>query len=331
MRYRSFDALHHDLSLLVLGTAYLSLADLEGGFDLLDQWVQIGGNVLDSAHSYGVFAGGERGDAERVLGSWLEARPGRRERIVLISKGGHPTRDRNRVTPEDITCDLRDTCARLHTEYVDIYMLHRDDPAVPVGPLIDVLNEHLQAGRIRSFGASNWTLERMDEAAAYAAERGLEGFSCSSCNLALATQNEPMWPGSLSVSDPVSLRWYGQKQMPLFSWSAQAGGYFALDDAQIEANADLARVYDSPENRERRARAAALGVSRGYSANEVALAWTLVQRFPTFAIIGPRTVGELRGSLRGLDVELSAEERAWLTLEADTSGAGNRGEQGVRN
>jgi aryl-alcohol dehydrogenase-like predicted oxidoreductase len=317
MRYRSFQALQRELSLLVLGTAYLSLADLEGGFELLDRWVELGGNVLDSAHSYGVFAGGERGDAERVLGRWLEARPGLRERIVVISKGGHPNQDRNRVTPEDVTSDLRDTLARLHTDYIDVYMLHRDDPALPVGPIVDVLNEHLQAGRIRCFGASNWTMERIDEAAAYAADHGLESFSCSSCNLALATQSEPMWPGSLSVSDPISLRWHTQRQLPLFSWSSQAGGYFALDEARIAANSDLTRVYDSPENRERRARAVELGEARGFSANEVALAWTLAQRFPTYAIIGPRTVDELHGSLRGLDVDLSEEDATWLSLGAD--------------
>jgi aryl-alcohol dehydrogenase-like predicted oxidoreductase len=191
-----------------------------------------------------------------------------------------------------------------------------------VAPIIDVLNEHLQAGRIHSFGASNWTTERIDEATAYAADHGLQGFSSSSCNLALATQSEPMWPGSISVSDPTSLQWYAQRQLPLFSWSSQAGGYFALDEETIAANRDLTRVYDSPENRERRARAVALGEDRGYSANEVALAWALAQPFPTYAIIGPRTVDELHGSLRGLEVELSEEDATWLSR-----GIGGKGTQ----
>lgn len=318
MRNRAFTPLQRELSQLVLGTAYLSLADLEQNFELLDEWVRLGGNVLDSAHSYGVFAGGERGDSERVLGRWFEARPDTRERVVVISKGGHPNQDRNRVTPEDVTCDLRDTCARLHTDYVDIYLLHRDDPAVPVGPIIEILNQHKEAGRTRCFGASNWTQERIEEAAIYAAARGLEAFTCSSCNLALAAQNEPPWPGSLSVSDPVSRQWYEETQMPLFSWSAQAGGFFALAEAQIQGSPDLNRVYVSPQNWERRTRASSLGSTRGRSANEVALAWVLAQPFPTYAIFGPRTVHELHGSVRALDLDLTARESAWLNLEADT-------------
>ncbi len=317
MRYCAFPPLQSELSLLVLGTAYLSLSDLDGSFELLDEWVRVGGNVLDSAHSYGVFAGGERGDAERVLGRWFEARPGVREQVVLISKGGHPNQDRKRVTPEDLTCDLRDTLARLDTGWVDIYLLHRDDPNVPVGPLVEILNEHKQAGRTRSFGVSNWTPERIEEARAYAARRHLETFACSSCNLALAVQNEAPWPGSLSVSGRESRHWHEKTQMPLFAWSAQAGGFFAVDEARVRETPDLNRVYASADNWERRRRAAALASARGRSANDVALAWVLGQPFPSYAIIGPRTVEELHDSLEALDVELTAQELAWLNLETD--------------
>lgn len=322
MKYRSFAPLQAELSQLVLGTAYLSLTDLDQSFELLDEWVRLGGNVLDSAHSYGVFAGGERGDAERVLGRWFEARPDVRERVVLLSKGGHPNQDRKRVTPEDLTCDLRDTCARLNSECVDIYLLHRDDPDVAVGPIVEILNEHKEAGRIRCFGVSNWTSVRIDEAAAYAADRGLEAFTCSSCNLALAVQNEAPWPGSLSVSDPISRRWHEQTQMPLFAWSAQAGGFFAVGEEQIRESPDLNRVYVSPENWQRRERATTLAAARNRSANEIALAWVLAQPFPAYAIIGPRTVEELHDSIRALDLELTPRESAWVNLETDDAPEG---------
>ena len=55
--------------------------------------------------------------------------------MVIISKGAHHNQDRKRLTPFDITSDLYDSLARLKTDYIDIYLLHRDNPEVPVGPI----------------------------------------------------------------------------------------------------------------------------------------------------------------------------------------------------
>ena len=320
MRYRKFERLGTEFSQLILGTAQLSLAALEQSFELLDVFVELGGNILDSANTYGVLAGGEKGDSERLLGRWFEARPGMRERVTVISKGGHPNQDRKRVTPEDVTCDLRDTLARLGSEQVGIYLLHRDDPDVPVGPIVEMLAEHRRAGRIGCYGVSNWTHERIEEADAYAAANGLEPIACSSCNLSLAVQREQMWPGSLSVSDPESRRWHAEHGMPLFAWSAQGGGFFLLPEAQIRSDRDLDRVYGSEQNWERRRRATEFAAAAGCSPNQAALAWVLGQPFPTWAVIGPRNAAEIHDSLGALDVTLTAEQRAWLSLEAEDPG-----------
>lgn len=312
-----FEPLGMELSRLVLGTAYLSVSALKQSFELLDRFVDLGGNVLDSANTYGVFAGGEKGDSERVLGRWFDARPGMRERVVVISKGGHPNQDRNRVTPEDITCDLRDTLARLGLDRVGIYMLHRDDPDVPVGPIVEMLAEHARQGRVGCYGVSNWTAARIGEAGGYAADHGLQPFACSSCNLSLAVQCEPMWPGALSVSDPESRSWYALRALPLFAWSAQGGGFFLLDEPQIRSDPVLDRVYGSEENWERRRRATELAAAAGCTPNQIALAWVLGQPFPTYAVIGPRVAAELDDSLAALDIKLTPEQRAWLSLAAD--------------
>jgi aryl-alcohol dehydrogenase-like predicted oxidoreductase len=317
MRYRYFSPLGKELSQLVLGTSWLSLAEIEVCFGLLDTFVRYGGNVIDSAATYGVFAGGERGDSERVLGHWFESRPGLRERVVLVSKGGHPSPDRTRVTPEDLSFDLDASLTRLGTERIDIYMLHRDDPGVPVGPLVDALDAHKRAGRIGCVGVSNWTTERIDEALSHASERGIEPFACSSCNLSLAVQREPMWPGSLSAADAASRRWYKARQMPLFAWSAQAGGFFILDSQTIRADPDLNRVYGSAGNWERKSRAEALAQATGRTANQLALAWVLGQPFPTWAIVGPRVPAELDDSVAALDLELTPQQTSWLNLETD--------------
>src|SRR5439155_2914599 len=94
------------------------------------------------------------GQCERSVGQWVRER-GVRERVVILDKGAHTPF----CTPEDCARQFLQSLDRLQMEYVDIYMLHRDNPAVPVGEFIEVLNEQVRAGRMRVFGASNWSIE----------------------------------------------------------------------------------------------------------------------------------------------------------------------------
>ncbi len=308
MRLHPFAPLDRDLSVLVLGTAFLTSEEPAPAFELLDAWLAAGGNVLDTAREYG---DPHWGRSEEVVGHWLAER-GVGDRVVVITKGGHHTEERRRVTPADITTDLMQSLEALGVDGVDVYLLHRDDPSQPVGPIVEVLNEHLDAGRFRVAGASNWTPARLEEANSYAADHGLAGFSCSSPNLALAVQNEPPWRDCVSAHDPDSLAFYTRTQLPVFSWSALAGGFFAG-----RSGPEVERVYASDANRERLRRAEELGRLHGWSANQVALAWVLHQPFPTFAIIGPATPMELGESVAALDVDLTPADVRWLDLEED--------------
>ena len=294
------------LTRLALGTFGFSPDTRERDYAVLDAWVEAGGTVIDTALVY------EGGGAEQVLGQWFRDRPGVREQIVLVTKGAHPEGDRARVTPADIASDLSDSTGRLGGP-VDLYLLHRDDPAADVGELVDALDAHRRAGDIQAFGVSNWTLARIDEANAYASARGVAGISCNSPHLSLAVQNEPPWPGCMSAADAESRAWHTRTGMPLLAWSAQAGGYFAGAPSH---------VYDSAANRERRARAEQLGRRTGHTAHAVALAWVLAQPFPAIAAIGPHSVEHLHTSLEALDVELSAEDARWLNLEGEPVSAG---------
>ena len=286
--------------MLVLGTALYRRAGEDPSTELLDAWLELGGNVVDCGREYG--------DSERVLGRWLREH-GCRDDVVVLTKGGHEDGGRRRVTPADISADLLESLDALDADAIELYMMHRDDPSQPVGPLVEALNEHRQAGRIRAFGGSNWSPERLDEANAYALDQDLEPFSCSSPNLSLARQLEPPWSDCITAGDPSSLAWYERTALPLFAWSSQAGGFFA---GVSEPN--VLRVYGGEANAERRRRATELGTRIGHTANEVALAWLLAQPFPTHAIIGPLTVEELLGSVAALEIELTDDERRWLDL-----------------
>lgn len=308
MRYRRFAPLDRDISVLVLGTAWFGKETETLAFELLEEWAALGGNALDSARQYGATRWGE---SEEVISRWLDARDCRDEIVVGTKGAHHHVVGEKRVTPEALRYDLEASLAALRTE-IDTYLLHRDDPAKDVGPIIELLNEYRSAVKIRAFGASNWSTARIDEANAYAAAHGLEGFTFSSPNLALARQNEPPWPEALSASDLESRAWYKRTQMPLFAWSSQASGWFS---GRYSPDADVVRVYDSEENWERLRRAHEVGERKGADANAVALAWVLHQPFPTWALIGPRNVEELRTSVAALDVTLTDDEVRWLNLE----------------
>jgi aryl-alcohol dehydrogenase-like predicted oxidoreductase len=230
------DGVSKPVSRLVLGTMVMQPGRLPLTDELMDGFIEAGGTIIDTARIYGT---------EPVVGLWLQL-SGIRDRLVVIGKGCGP----GRVRPEHLAEDLQQSLEAMRLECFDLYLLHRDDPAVPVGELIDALNEHARAGRIRAFGASNWTTRRLSEANAYAEANGLLGFVISSPNLSLATQNEAAWPGTVSVSDrPEELRWYKSQRFPVLSWSSQARGFFTPrahpDD---RSDSELVRVWHSNAN-----------------------------------------------------------------------------------
>ena len=311
MKYVPIPDVPRPVSNLAIGSMISSTKDLSLTFALLDRYVECGGTLLDTGH---VYAGGE---SERAIGEWVRARDNRAE-VLILDKGCHPYGDSGpRVNSEAMRTDLGESLERLGMDYIDLYMLHRDDESVPVGPLVEALNEEVERGRIHAYGGSNWRPARLQAANEYAAAHGLRPFVASSPNLSLARAKEPMWAGCV-YTDEADRTWYEQHQMPLIAWSSQAGGFFtgrfSPDDT---SNADMVRVYYSDENFERLRRAREVAERRGVHALHVALAWVLNQPFPTVAIIGPRTIDELESSVEAAGLELAPDEIDYLDLKRD--------------
>jgi 1-deoxyxylulose-5-phosphate synthase len=306
MQYGTVAGIDRPVSRLVMGTMVAHVDTMPITRELMDAFVEAGGNCIDTAYVYG------GGKTEVAIGRWMRER-GNRARIVMIAKGAHPTATSGpRVTPKAIDDDVKMSLARMQTNYFDLYMLHRDDPDYPVGPIVEALNAQIAAGRIRAFGGSNWSHTRLAEANAYAEARGLIGFAVSSPYCGLADQIDPMWAGCLSVTDEARA-WYASVGMPVFEWSSQASGLFTGRwGPEDRSNSDLVRVYYSEANWARVARAQELAAKRGCTPNQIALAWALKQPYPAFALIGPRALPELADSVAALDVELSDEEWSWL-------------------
>ncbi|MEX1018095.1 MAG: aldo/keto reductase, partial [Litorilinea sp.] len=288
---------------------------------LLDAVLDMGGTTFDTAHGYG------GGDVERTVGRWVRDR-GVRDDVVIIGKGAHHNQDRQRVTPFDITSDIHDSLARFGFDYIDIYLLHRDDPTKPVGPIIDVLNEHKAAGRIGVFGASNWSIARIEEANAYAAQNGLAGFVASSPNFSLAEQAKPPWPNCVTISGPqaeADRTWYGDNQMPLFTWSSLAGGFFSgrfrrdnLDTFESYLDKLCVETYCFESNFQRLDRVAALAEEKGMTIPQIATAYVLSVPLNIFALVGCWTPAEFRDNLEAVQVKLTPAELAWLELRTET-------------
>jgi aryl-alcohol dehydrogenase-like predicted oxidoreductase len=321
MKYGTVDGVNKRISRLVQGTMMVSSKELDYSFGLLDAVYDLGCNAFDTAHVYG------GGDNERTVGRWVNER-GLREKVVIIGKGAHHNQDRKRVTPFDITSDIYDSLARFKFDYIDLYLLHRDDPAVPVGPIVEVLNEHLRAGRIHAFGGSNWTHERIREANEYADAHNLVPFAASSPNYSLAVQVKEPWSGCVSISGPQNLaarQWYLRNHYPLFTWSSLAGGFFSgrfnrdnlgsfdsyLDKLAVEC-------YCYPENFERLDRVKMLASQKGLTIPQVALAYVLSQPMDIYALVGCRTREEFMANAAVVEDHLTPNELAWLDLESAT-------------
>ena len=330
MKYGQIEGIDKPVSRLVQGTVMLSEENVEENIELLDGLLEIGCNSFDTAH---IYAGGQ---AERVLGTWMDRR-GVREKVFILSKGAHHNADRRRVTSYDVASDLFDSLARLKTDYIDLYMLNRDDLSLPVGPMVENLNEHLEAGRFRAIGGSNWTVERIQEANEYAEKHGLVKFAASSPNFTLATEIEPPWAECLSIAGDTGAAartWYGEKKMPLFTWSSLAQGFLSgrltkenRDTMREELSDSCVQAYWSEENFERLDRAGKLALERGVLVPQIALAFMLNHKdLDVFPLTGCASVAEFETNMIALDLKLNREEIEWLDLKSESRRtAGERG------
>ena len=271
---------------------------------MFDHWFQRGGNTFDTAHLYG------NGWQEQLLGQWHQSR-GVRDQINIIAKGAHTPF----CTPNWVRRQLHISLERLQTPHVEVYLMHRDNPDVPVGEFVDVLHEEVEAGRIRVYGGSNWSLPRIIEANEYAAKHGRRGFTLTSNNFSLARMVNPVWDGCVAATEPATRDYLIQQQMPNLAWSSQARGYFTSREAVGKVGRwEHDEAWDSPENRQRRERAFELADRYQVTAINIAAAYVLGQPFPSFALIGPRTLREIETSLPALGLQLTEQEMAYLDL-----------------
>ena len=287
----------------VVATGFEDFRTFASAAILLDGFFEAGGNLYDTGFVYGA------GKTESLLGEWHTNR-GVREDIVIIGKGAHTPL----CYPDVIGKQLDVSLDRMQTDYVDIYFMHRDNLDVPVGEFVDAMDAEVKKGRIRGpFGGSNWSRERMQEAIDYANKNGKQAPGALSNNFALAEMINPIWAGCIAASDEPYKAWLTQHQIPNFSWSSQARGFFTDRAGRDKRdNAELVNTWYSDRNFARRDRAIELARKLNANPIHVALAYVLAQPFPSIPLIGPRRLEELDDSIKALSIKLTPDQVKWL-------------------
>ena len=294
------------VSRLCLGTMNFGPLTSEGdSFALMDRAREAGFNFFDTANVYGWRRG--EGVTEQIIGRWLAQGGGRRESIVLATKvyaamGEGPNDSRLSAYHIRRACD--ESLRRLQTDRIDLYQMHHVDRETPWDEIWQAMEQLVAAGKVVYVGSSNFAGWQIAQANAGAAARHFLGLVSeqSLYNLSVRTVELEVLP---------ACRAHGVGVIP---WSPLAGGLLggALQKAK-EGRRASERLQKSVE-RYRAQLETYEGLCRelGESPADVALAWLLANPAVTAPIIGPRTMEQLTGSLRALEITLSAEQLARL-------------------
>jgi len=327
MRYATLPMTDTQVSVITLGTtAFGKPLETQDAFRMLDAYVEAGGTFVDTAHAYG----GPEHLSEKMIGEWLRQRGGAKG-VVIATKGGNPSADAPgvpRLSTESITQELDESLALLGVERIDLYYLHRDDPARPVAEIMEMLAAQQRAGKIRHVACSNWQPARIAEAQAYAASHGLPRFVASQIFWTLATPNAGVLPPDLAAMTPEAQTFSESADLAVVGFTSQARGFFTkaaadgLDALKPKVRAD----FESEVNLQRLRRLQELASGLGVSVTALTLAYITSHRFTGIPIVGPRSLEQLADCMAGGGC--AAEERAGGVSEGRI-GAGEVGCAGL--
>jgi aryl-alcohol dehydrogenase-like predicted oxidoreductase len=307
------------ISTIALGTSTMGThIDVALSEKILDTYITNGGLFLDTANIYGRFSPPGEPAAELVIGKWME-RHHLRSKLTLSTKGG--ARDFRtlavRLSPEVIRSDLENSLKNLRTDYVDLYYLHKDNPAYPVSELMETMHALHEEGKFRYFGLSNWSEARMREALNYSKEHQLTCFSVNEVMMHLAHMNETaLKDADQRFATPDICDFHKETQLPMTAYSAPAFGVFnRYYHEDFESNPRYTRARDMCLNdvtRSRIEKVYQLSKLSGASVTSIVLGYLYAQPFQVIPIIGPNSIATLEDNLQNSDYVLSQAELEFL-------------------
>lgn len=307
-----------DLTLAPLGMGCVNAGLKWDGAEadrLFDAFLEMGGNVFDSARVYSDWIPPERGRSERVIGDWL-ARSGKRDRVVLITKGGHPDMTaekpdlhKSRVSAAEMEEDLDLSLQALRTDRIDLYFYHRDDRSRSVEELIDTMERFVRKGKIRYYGCSNWSTVRMQEADAYCQRMGYRGFAANQAlyNIGCRHMN-PMEDDTLETADAEMCAYHQRNPRNLLMpYMGLCSGFF---NKLLTDGVDSVRnsPYFTEENRKIADRIAHITEVYQVTVTQAVLGFFAVQGFPCLPLYGPRNASDLKEALDAFAYPFTMED-----------------------
>ncbi len=308
------------VSQVCLGTAYLgSREDQETSFAIMDTYYEYGGRFLNTAHEYG------GGLSERTIGKWVRER-GVRDQVIVTSKCGedHSKPMARAMHPDELREDIDETLSRTGFDYVDFYLLHIDDPDLPVSDIVGTMNELRKEGKIRYYGCSNWSVERMEEAAAWADANGCPRFVMDEIEMNLTRRNTVNHESIDKWMDGEYIEYHERTGMPVAAYSPVSNAILSkyLRDGGTQAWSEhQLRIYLNDYNFEVARRVGKLAQETGFSPTQLQLAFILAQPygFPCFPILGARNVAQLKDSLGGLECPMTRDMIDYLTCKEENA------------
>ncbi len=301
MRYTHLGRSGLTVSRLCLGTMNFGPhTDEPSSFRIMDRALELGINFFDTANVYG----GKKGEGltEQIIGRWFAQGGGRREKIVLATKvygrmGDWP--NQSKLSALHIARACEDSLRRLRTDYIDLYQMHHVDRETPWDEIWQAMEQLVRDGKVIYIGSSNFAGWHLAQAQETARSRRFLGLVSEQ---SLYNLNERM----IELEVIPACEAYGIGLMP---WSPLAGGLLAgsLRSARVGRRADEAVKKDADQYRARLEAYEKLCADLGEQPANVAIAWLLHRKAVTSPIIGPRTLDQLNGSMRALDIGLSTE------------------------
>lgn len=287
---------------------------------VMDAYFANGGNIFDTAHVYSQMVPNGISLSEKLVGEWIRAN-GVRDKIMLVTKGAHPDRSdmtASRVNENVIREEFESSLETLGVDGVDVWFVHRDNPAMPAGEILDMLSD-ITRGRVKHLGASNWTAARLAEAEDHARKNGTPGFAISQIQWSLARVTNESWDDpTLVCMDDAQAAWYAEKQLPVMVFSAQAHGLFSkvLEQGVGAITEKFAKRFMLEKNMDRIERCRQVSLRTGVNPAGVCLAYLTAAPFPVIPLVGCSSPEQLADSLRYADFELSPDDRCFL-VEGD--------------
>lgn len=301
MQYTNLGRTALKVSRLCLGTMNFGpLTTEEDSHAIMDRALEHGINFFDTANVYGWKKG--EGVTEQIIGRWFAKGGGRREKVVLATKvygdmGDWPNEARLSALHIRRACEA--SLRRLQTDYIDLYQMHHIHREAPWEEVWQAMELLVQQGKVLYVGSSNfagWHIAKANEAAKDRHFMGLVSEQCLYNLNARAVEMEVL----PACED------YGLGVIP---WSPLAGGLLGgvLQKMEQGRRASEGVQKALEQNRAKIEKWEALCRDLGEEPADVALAWLLTRKPVTAPIIGPRTIAQLDGSLRALEIQLSPE------------------------